>query len=125
MNLNSEIKFQNFITESVVADVNDRPSKNPKNICTFCTQEEMQKPYPRFPHLTPKEVDSHFHPVLYLLSYGVHQPERAYFLRSFPCSAFFHILLYHANNTLMLIRQIKERWIFGLEKPTIHRKEII
>jgi hypothetical protein len=32
MNLDSEIKFQNFITESVVADVNDRPSKNPKNI---------------------------------------------------------------------------------------------
>jgi asparagine synthetase A len=54
--LDSEIKFQNFITESVVADVNDRPSKNPKNICTFCTQEEMQKPYPRFPHLTPKEA---------------------------------------------------------------------
>jgi hypothetical protein len=26
MNLNSEIKFQNFITESATADVNERPS---------------------------------------------------------------------------------------------------
>jgi hypothetical protein len=56
MNLNSEIKFQNFIMESVVADVNDRPIQNLEHIRAFYTQEEIQKPYPHFPHLTPKEA---------------------------------------------------------------------
>jgi hypothetical protein len=32
MNLNSEIKFQNFITESATADVNERPSQDPEYI---------------------------------------------------------------------------------------------
>jgi hypothetical protein len=49
MNLNSEIKFQNFIMESVVADVNDRPIQNLEHIRAFYTQEEIQKPYPHFP----------------------------------------------------------------------------
>jgi hypothetical protein len=53
MNLNSEIKFQNFITESATADVNERPSQDPEYINTFYTQEEMQKSYS---HLTPKEA---------------------------------------------------------------------
>jgi hypothetical protein len=43
-----EIKFQNFIMESVVADVNDRPIQNLEHIRAFYTQEEIQKPYPRF-----------------------------------------------------------------------------
>jgi hypothetical protein len=37
MNLNSEIKFQNFITESATADVNERPSQDPEYINTFYT----------------------------------------------------------------------------------------
>jgi hypothetical protein len=56
MNLDSEIKFQNFIMESVASDVNDRPIQNLEYIRAFYTQEEIQKPYPRFPHLTPKEA---------------------------------------------------------------------
>jgi hypothetical protein len=42
--------------ESVVADVNDRPIQNLEHIRAFYTQEEIQKPYPHFPHLTPKEA---------------------------------------------------------------------
>jgi hypothetical protein len=53
MNLDFEIKFQNFITESATANVNDRPSQDPEYISTFYTQEDIQKSYP---HLTPKEV---------------------------------------------------------------------
>jgi hypothetical protein len=45
MNLDFEIKFQNFITESATANVNDRPSQDPEYISTFYTQEDIQKSY--------------------------------------------------------------------------------
>jgi hypothetical protein len=60
MNLDSEIKFQNFIMESVASDVNDRPIQNLEYIRAFYTQEEIQKPYPRFPHLTPTKYPTLF-----------------------------------------------------------------
>jgi hypothetical protein len=43
INLNAEIKFQNFIKESVVVDAYKRPEKNPKTICAKYGSKKERK----------------------------------------------------------------------------------
>ena len=57
INLNTEIKFQNFIKESVVVDAYKRPEKNPKTIrAKYGSKKEGRKIRKLYPHLTPAEI---------------------------------------------------------------------
>ncbi len=57
INLNAEIKFQNFIKESVVVDAYKRPEKNPKTIrAKYGSKKERKKIRKLYPHLTPAEI---------------------------------------------------------------------
>jgi hypothetical protein len=57
LNLNTEIKFQNFIKESVVVDAYKRPEKNPKTIrAKYGSKKEGRKIRKLYPHLTPAEI---------------------------------------------------------------------
>ncbi len=57
INLNAEIKFQNFIKEAIDADVNERPEKNPKIIQSKGWQRQMQEATQQsYSYLTSEEV---------------------------------------------------------------------